>query len=58
MCVGLYFLRYYEGVEGSLASHFHILQDFEASRSFKSKGEGVTNSPEHAVQPVRIQGCN
>ncbi|ETK83221.1 hypothetical protein L917_11317 [Phytophthora nicotianae] len=48
---------YYEGDEGSLASHFHILQDFEASRSFKSKGEGVVNSPEHAVQPVRIRVC-
>ncbi|KAL3670136.1 hypothetical protein V7S43_004451 [Phytophthora oleae] len=48
---------YYEGDEGSLASHFHILQDFEASRSFKLKGEGFTNSPEHAVQPVRIRVC-
>ncbi|KAF4044292.1 hypothetical protein GN244_ATG03381 [Phytophthora infestans] len=48
---------YYEGDEGSLVSHFHILQDFEASRSFRSKGEGVANSPEHAVQPVRIRAC-
>ncbi|RLN66311.1 hypothetical protein BBP00_00002277 [Phytophthora kernoviae] len=48
-------IMYYEGDEGSLSSHFQILQDFEASRSFRSKGGGVKNSPEHAVQPVRIQ---
>ncbi|KAL4128914.1 hypothetical protein PRIC2_007894 [Phytophthora ramorum] len=46
---------YHEGDEASVSSHFHILQDFEASRSFKSKGEGATNSTEHAVLPVRIQ---
>ncbi|CAI5728368.1 unnamed protein product [Hyaloperonospora brassicae] len=48
---------YNESGEGSLASHFRILVYFEASRSMRAKGEAVTNSPEHAVQPVRIQVC-
>ncbi|KAE8904172.1 hypothetical protein PF005_g21678 [Phytophthora fragariae] len=50
-------ILYFEGDEGSLASHFHILQDFEVGRSFKAKGGGAANSPEHAVQSIRIQMC-
>uniref|UniRef100_A0AAV1T0Z9 DUF676 domain-containing protein n=1 Tax=Peronospora matthiolae TaxID=2874970 RepID=A0AAV1T0Z9_9STRA len=48
---------YNESGKDSLASHFRILHYFEASRSMRTKGEGATNSPEHAVQPVRIQVC-
>ncbi|CEG36613.1 Conserved developmentally regulated protein [Plasmopara halstedii] len=48
---------YNAGDECSLASHFHILHDFEADRLFKLKGDGIKASPELAVQPVRIRVC-